>query len=458
MTSRYPAGPKDFFLGATFARRLRNDPLQFITELGRTYGDIAYFRLGPIRAYVLNHPQLIRELLVTKHKSFRRPPWLVRPLSKIDGQGLVLSEGELWQRQRRLVQPAFGSKRFEPYAHTIVEYTRRTVDRWVGHASLDIADEMTRLTLELISKILFDVDVSEETARLGEAVRVISQTYVREAGNPLQLPDWLPLAAKRRKRWAIQTIDQMIRGIIARRRASCEDHGDLLSMLLLAVDEEGDSRGMSDEQARDEAVTLFNAGHDSTAAALAWIWYAVASHPGVEAKLVEEIDSVLTGRPAEFGDVARLPYTEMVVKEALRLYPPTWALFPREAIADVEIGDVSIGRGSWVYAFPYVTQRDPRFFEDPEKFDPERFGPGRIDKIAPYAYFPFGGGPRVCVASSFAMMEMVLIVATVLQTFRLRLASDQHEAEPEPLIAIRPKGGLRVTLSRRAELAHAGKP
>jgi cytochrome P450 len=226
-------------------------------------------------------------------------------------------------------------------------------------------------------------------------------------------------------------------------------------MLLLAVDEEGDGRGMTDEQARDEAVTLFNAGHDSTAAALAWIWYLVGRHPEVETRLVDEVDAALAGRDATHADVPRLAYAERVVKESIRLYPPTWTMFPREAIADVELGGYTVPCGSWVYAFPWVTHRDPRFFDEPLRFDPQRFAPGRVEQMPPYAYFPFGGGPRGCIGNTFATMEMVLILATVLQRFRVRLAADQGEVEPEALIAIRPKGGLRVKLERRPEPAYA---
>jgi cytochrome P450 len=452
---QYPPGPKSTFFGAKLARRFRKEPLELITEIGRAYGDIAYFRVGPVRAYFINNPQLIREVLVTKNKSFRRPKWLTRPLSKIDGNGLVLSDGDFWLRQRRLVQPAFNTKRFDGYAQATVDGTRRMLARWTGGTTFDIADEMTHLTLDIIGKTLFGVDLGDRAPELGEAVRVISRTFVGEAGNPLQLPDWLPTPAKRRKRRAIKTLDDLIRGIIRQRRASREDRGDLLSMLLLAVDEEGDGRGMTDEQARDEAVTLFNAGHDSTAAALAWIWYLVARHPAVEARLVEEVDAVLAGRPAAYGDLPKLPYTEMVVKESLRIFPPTWAMIPREVVDPVELAGYTVARGSWIYAFPWVTQRDPRFFEEPEKFDPQRFAPGRVEKIPQYAYFPFGGGPRVCIGNAFATMEMILILVSVLARFRVKLAPDQGEVEPEPLIAIRPKGGLRVSLERRPEPAYA---
>lgn len=453
----YPHGPKDLFFGLTLARQFRNHPLQFLTDIGRIYGDIAYMRMGPLRVYVLNQPSWIHELLVTKHKCFRRPALLVRPLAKLDGNGLVLSEGDFWLRQRRLVQPAFSTRQIAGYAEVTVEYTRRMLARWRGGTVLDVADEMTRLTLEIIAQTLFGVELSGRAAHLGEAVRVISEAYVREAGYPVHLPDWLPLPQKRRKRWAIRTLDEMIWSIIRERRATREDHGDLLSMLLLAVDEEGDGRGMTDRQARDEAMTLFNAGHDSTAAALAWIWYLVAAHPAVEARLVEEVDDVLAGRAPKLFHVPRLPYTQMVVKEAMRLYPPTWAMFPREATASVEIGPYTIPKRSWVYVFPWLTHRDPRFFEHPEVFDPERFAPGRSDKIPQHAYFPFGSGPRVCIGNTFATTEIILIISCVLQQFRLKLAADQPDVEPEALIAMRPKGGLRVCLSRRAELAYATK-
>ncbi|MGD9723242.1 MAG: cytochrome P450 [Pirellulales bacterium] len=453
----YPPGPTGGFFGINLARRFRNDPLGFITEVGRTYGDLAYFRMGPVRAYFVNSPPLIREVLVTRNKSFRRPKWITGPLSKIDGNGLVLSDGDFWLRQRRLVQPAFNTRRFDGYAQVTVESTQRMLDRWRGGMQFDLADEMTHLTLDIIARTLFGVDLGPQAAELGEAVRVISQTFVRETANPIQVPDWLPTAGKRRKRWAIKTLDTMIRGVIRERRASRADRGDLLSMLLLAVDEEGDGRGMNDEQARDEAVTLFNAGHDTTAAALAWIWYLVARHPEVEQRLVEEVDAVLGGRAGTYSDVARLPYTEMVVKESLRINPPTWSLVPREAVQPVELGGYTIPGGSWVYTFPWMTQRDPRFFPEPEKFDPERFSPGRVESIPQYAYFPFGAGPRVCIGNTFATMEMILILASVLQKFRVRLAPGQGEAEPEPLIAIRPKGGLRVSLEARTKPAYAGR-
>jgi cytochrome P450 len=427
--------------------RFARDPLGFLDDVGRNFGDIAYFRVGPVRWYFVNHPDLIREVLVTRGRQFHKEPETLNALRQVDGEGLVITEGEKWLRQRRLLQPAFHPRRMGRYAEAIVNRTQRMLARWQPGQTLNIVDEMTHLTLEIIAKVFYDTELTGQAAHLGEAVRILSQTFYNELTTIVPLPDWLPLPAKQRKKWAITTLDSLIRGFIRERRASGVDRGDLLSMLLLAVDEEGDGTGMSDEQARDEAVTMFNAGHDSTAAALAWIWYLVAKHPDVEARLVEETRQVLGQRPATAGDLPNLRYSEMVVREALRLYPPVWALFARIPHNDVELAGYTIPAGSRVSIFPWMTQRDARFFEDPEKFDPERFAPGRIEKIPQYAWLPFGAGPHICIGQSLAINEMTLIVPTILQKYRLRFTPDQpREVIPEPLLAIRPKGGLRMTL------------
>jgi len=453
----YPPGPKAGLLGIGLLRRFRANPLEFVTEVAREFGDLAYMRFGPVRSYFLFAPHLVREVLVTRHKHFRRPEMLIRPLRQIDGNGLVLSEGDFWRRQRRLMQPAFSTKRFDTYGAVTVEHTRRMLSTWQSGASIDIADEMTELTLAIISKTLFGVELEGRAAELGRAVHTVSEMVFRESGYPVHLPDWLPLPSKRRKRWAIGTIRGLVGDIIRQRRASGEDRGDLLSMLLLAVDEEEGGGGMTDAQALDEAITLFNAGHDSTAAALSWIWYLLARHPHVESQLIAEVDEVLPDRDPTYADVARLPLTELVIKESMRLYPPTWSLIPREVVEPLELDGYKIPRGAWLYTFPWATQRDPRWFAHPERFEPERFAPGRVDEIPPYAYFPFGGGPRVCIGAAFATMEMVLILATILRKFRVKLAPGQGEVVPEPLISIRPRGGLRVSLTRRSEPALTGQ-
>jgi cytochrome P450 len=318
-----------------------------------------------------------------------------------------------------------------------------------------MAGVMTHLTLTIIARTLFDVDVADQAKKLGDAVAVLGAVLKGDFSSFFLLPDWLPLPSKRRRRRALRTLDEFVWKTIRERRAAGVDKGDLLSMLLLAQDEEGDGGGMTDQQVRDEALTLFNAGHDSTAAALAWVWYCIATHPEVEAKLLAEVDAVLGDRTAGYEDVQRLPYVEMVVKETLRLYPATVALFTRESVEEVEVGGYRVPKGAWVYLFPWMTQRDPRFFDNPETFDPDRFAPGRAERIPQYAYFPFGGGPHVCIGNTFASMEMVLIVATMLQRYRLALAPGQGAVVPEVHVAIRPRGGLRMKALRRTAPAPA---
>jgi cytochrome P450 len=466
-----PPGPRTGFLGLAHLRRMREDLLGFPTELARTYGDLASLRMGAVRLYFLNHPAFVREVLVTRAKSFRKLPRIIRAFRSVDGNGLVLSEGDFWLRQRRLVQPAFSPKRFDHYAQIAVNCTREMVDGWRPGTEVEISAAMRRLALRIIARTLFEAEIIDAEGRIGAAIETLSEILTRQPSRVIQRPEWLPTRENRTKRRAIQVLDSIIRGVIRERRATRADKGDLLSMLLAAVDEEGDGTGMTDEQARDEAITLFNAGQDTTAAGLTWLWYLVATHPEVAEKLRDEAQQVLAvrneaqqvlgvreeaaqvlgERPATYADLPSLPNTTMVVKESLRLYPPTWALIPREALEDVPLGDFVIPKGGWVYIYPWVLHRDPRFFPDPERFDPERFAPGRIESIPQHAYIPFGAGPHVCIGNTFATMEMVLAVTTIVSRVRLTLPPNAPPIVVEPHIAIRPRGGLtlRVEPARR---------
>jgi cytochrome P450 len=314
---------------------------------------------------------------------------------------------------------------------------------------------MTDLTLEIIAKTMFDAEVSAESSDIGRAVALLSEIATREMESPWTSPDWLPLPQKRRKRWAMQRLDETVRRFIRERRASGVDKGDLLSMLLLAVDEEGDGGRFTDEQVRDQCMTLLIAGHDTTAAGLIWLFYCLARHPQIAARVHEELDAVLGGREPTAADLPRLSYTERVVKETLRLYPSAYAVFMRQALTDVEIAGYTLPKDSLVQIFSYVCQRDPRWFPEPERFDPDRFLPERQQTLPAFAYFPFGGGPRVCIGNAFAMMEMTLVAATLLQHLRVELAAGQAEVQPVPLMSLRPKGEVRLHWTRRvtAEVA-----
>jgi cytochrome P450 len=446
MSLRTPPGPKSRFFGLSLARRFRDEPLQFGRDMHRDHGDLVYLRMGPVRAYMVFHPTLIREVLVTRSRCYGKLPRQKRAMGRMAGNGLVLSEGDFWLRQRRLMQPAFHATRLKGYADVMVAHARRLIESWRPGTDFNVADEMTRLSLGITAKVLFDVDPGEEATRLGDAVTVVSQAMMREMSELIPTPEWLPLPWKRRGRAARREVDAFIRRVIRERRASGEDRGDLLSMLLLAVDEQGDGGGMTDEQARDEAVTLFNGGHDSTSAGLAWTWHLLSTHPDEQASVSAEVAAVLDRRPATADDVPRLASVTRAIKEAIRLYPPVWA-FPRECIDDTEIGGYPVPKGSWVYLFPSVTHRDARWFPDPDKFVPERFAAEAEAKLPPLAYFPFGGGPRVCIGSTFALTEMTLVVATVLQRFHVAPTPGREQVSPDPLMSLEPRGGVWLRLT-----------
>jgi cytochrome P450 len=405
--------------------------------------------------HVFFHPDAVREILVAKAKQFRRFPRPMKVLAQWNGNSVLIAEGDEWLRQRRMVQPAFHPRRFERYAACMVARTRTRLDRWLktietaGGIEAEVGKEMTDLTLEIIAKTMFDAEISAEASDLGRAVAILSELAVKEMQEPWTLPDWLPLPEKRRKRWAMRRLDETVRRFIRERRASGLDKGDLLSMLLLAVDEEGDGGRFTDDQARDQSMTLLIAGHDTTAAGLTWLFYCLARQPEVAALVHRELDAVLGGREPTADDLPRLSYTERVVKETLRLYPPAIAVFMRQALADVEIAGYTLPRDGLVQLFPYICQHDPRWFPEPERFDPDRFLPERQRTLPPFAYFPFGGGPRVCIGNTFALMEMTLVAATLLQHLKVELAAGQDEAQPVALMSLRPKDKVRLRWTRR---------
>jgi cytochrome P450 len=426
----------------------RAKPIRFLMKMAREYGDLPHFRLGSFRVYLLNHPDLVREVLVTKQSNFIKSRALQRSRVLL-GEGLLTSEGDFHKRQRRLVQPAFHRDRLAAYAAVMSDYASRTRDRWAHGSTLDVASEMARLTLAVVGKTLFSADVESEASEIGEALTTVLRMF-----NLLMMPfseylEKLPLPSMRRFEKARARLDATIYGLIEERRASGKDQGDLLSMLLLAQDEEGHSGGMSDQQVRDEALTLFLAGHETTANALTWTWYLLSQNPESEGRLHEELDAVLAGRAAQASDLPALRYTEMVLAEAMRLYPPAWAI-GRMSLEPFELGGMPIGAGSIFIASPYVTHRDPRWFPNPERFEPERWTPEAREARPKFSYFPFGGGARVCIGERFAWMEGVLVLATLAQKWKLRLAPGQ-KVDTLPLITLRTRYGMRMVIEKRQQ-------
>jgi cytochrome P450 len=329
----------------------------------------------------------------------------------------------------------------------MTEMAARTASRWRDGETLDISQEMMRLTLAIVAKTLFDADVEAEADEIGAALTAVMELFDMLLMPFSELLEKLPLPHVRRFRRAKERLDATIYRIIEERRQSKEDRGDLLSMLLSARDEEGDGGGMSDLQVRDEVMTLFLAGHETTSNALTWTWYLLSEHTEVEAKLHAELDAVLEGRPPAFEDVARLRYTEMVLAESMRLYPPAWAI-GRLALKDYEVGGYTIPAKSLVLLSQYVTQRDERFFPEPARFDPERWTPEAKEARPQFSYFPFGGGPRRCIGEGFAWMEGVLLTAALAQRWRMRLIPN-HRVETNAVITLRPKYGMRMTMEKQ---------
>lgn len=409
-------------------------------------GDVTQIRLGRQRLILLNHPDDIRQLLVAEQRAFAKGRALDRVRTLL-GNGLLSNEGESHLRQRRLVQPAFHRERIAAYGAVMAEYAERLAERWQPGMQVDVHDEMMTLTRDIAGKTLFDLDVGEDPGGVHEAISLSLKLYRFTVLPGGELLERLPIPVVRRAHAARARLDAWLYDTIRRRRADGVDRGDLLSMLLRAQDDVEHTGGMSDRQVRDEVVTLFVAGHETTAVALSWTWYLLSGHPAVQAKLHTELQEVLGGRRPTVADVPRLSYTRQVFAEALRLFPPAWIL-ERRALRDVPMRGHLIPAGSLVYATQYSVHRDPRWYPNPEQFDPERWRPEHAVDRPKFSYFPFGAGTRVCIGEQFAWMEGVLVLAAIAQRWRL-VHDPLHQVVLEPLVTLRPKFGMRMRLVPR---------
>jgi cytochrome P450 len=394
---------------------------------------------------MLNHPDDIEYVLRGNHRNFIKDKG-TRLLSSVLGEGLLTSEGETWRRQRRLAQPAFQLDQIQKYGAAMVAYTGLMFKDWGPGQTRDVHADMMALTLEIVARTLFGASVTGQAGRVGRAMEEVMEFWA----SPLAMfPSlyWLPTPANRRYRRAGLELNAVIADVIAQRRAGGPEGDDLLSRLLTVHDEDGSQ--MTDRQLRDELVTLFLAGHETTALALSFCFYLLALHPDADARLAAELDEVLGGRWPTTADVPRLRYTEWVVKESLRLYPPAPNI-GREALADCEIAGYHIPKGAQISLVQWVVQRDQRWFDDPEAFRPERWDNDLARRLPRCAYFPFGDGPRICIGNHFAMMEAVLILAAVAQRYRLTLAPG-FTLELLPSVTLRPKHGVRMVVHERTE-------
>ncbi len=440
-----PPGPRER-LPWSGLMSYRRDPTGYLTRLAREYGDVASLGSGRRRMYLLSRPEYVQEVLVTHSRQFVKSRALER--SKIVlGEGLLTSEGDLHRRQRRLVQPAFHRDRVLSYAGVMTGQAARTSESWRDGLTLDVFGEMSSLTLAIAGETLFGADLRSEAAEVGEALSVV-MGYFRTMLLPFSdLLLYLPLPAVRRFDKARRRLDQTVYRIIDARRQDAEGRSDLISTLLLAQDSEQGGGGMTDALLRDEAITLLLAGHETTAVALTWTWYLLSQHPEVEEKLHTELDTVLGGRAPTADDLPRLEYTRRVITESMRLYPPAWAV-GRRALVDYEAGGYVIPAGSVVIASQFVIHRDPRYFPEPLRFEPDRWTAEGRASLPRFAYFPFGGGPRLCVGEQFAWMEAVLVLAALAREWRAKPVPG-HPVELQPLITLRPRHGMRMTLERQ---------
>ncbi|MDZ4857604.1 MAG: cytochrome P450 [Candidatus Hydrogenedentes bacterium] len=447
-TTLLPAGPKGKFLIGS-ADRISKDRIHFLMHLHREYGELSRFTVWGQEIYLVTRPDHVKDILVTNHKNFHKSKAL-EVAKYILGEGLLTSEDELHKRQRRMIQPAFHSQRINTYGEIMIEYAARHADRWEqsgidGHP-IDMWQEMMRLTLAIVAKTLFDADVESEAYEIGEALTTIIGLFERVTHPAAALLTLMPTPRNIKFLRARARIDKTILRIINERRATGEDHGDLLSMLLRAQDED-DGGTMNNKQVRDEVVTIFLAGHETTANALTFGWHLLSESPDAEAKMHAEIDSVLEGRLPTPADLHKLEYTRRVFAEVMRLFPPAY-LIGRTVIDDYKLDQYIIPKGAMILLSPFITHRDATYFPNPEKFDPDRFAPEVQAGRHKFAYYPFGGGPRTCIGEPFAWMEGVFLLAVLAQRFQMRTVPG-HPMDFDPQITLRPKHGMSMIVTRR---------
>lgn len=432
------------FLGMLPA--VRRDPIGVFMHAARRFGDVVYFKIGPRRGYLITNPEDVRHVLQDNARNYHKSP-LYEKLRVFLGNGLLTSEDDFWLRQRRIAQPAFHRQRMAAIAGVMADAARDAAESWRPLAAagrpVDIDEEMMRLTRTVVLRALLGADLGPFTSTIDEAWTIINQ-HVGESFWSLGF-DTLPTPKYRRFKAARAVLRAAVDHVIAERRRNPSDRDDLLSMLMARDEETGEA--MNDEQLRVEVTTFLLAGQETTSLALTWTWYLLSQHPAVRKRLEAEIDAVLAGRPAQYADLANLPYLRMVVDESMRMYPPAWG-FSRQALADDRLGGFRLPRGWLAFVIPYVLHRHPSFWQGPDVFDPERFLPERSADRPKFAYIPFGAGPRRCIGDQFALIETQLSLATFTQSYRLHLEPG-HKVDPWPLITLRPRFGMPMRIERR---------
>jgi cytochrome P450 len=452
---RFPPGLKlnlPLYLTRRFFRV--GNPILLFEHLTETYGRMAHYRVGPSDIVLVNEPEFIREILIVQAQNFIKERTQKR-MKILLGEGLITSDGDSHKRQRRIAAPAFHRQRIQAYGSIMAERAAAMRESWSEKKEIDVSAEMMRLSLEVVARTLFAQEVTPDILSINHEVNAIMKLYNFLVALP-RAEEYLhwPIPGLMRFRRARRRLDEVVYRMIAEHRATGVDRGDLLSMLIRSRDEEQDNAGMTDEQVRDQVLTIFLAGYETVANTLAWTWMLLGQNPAAEAKLHAEIDSVLGGRRPAIDDLPQLRYTEMVLAESMRLYPPAWAM-GRQATSDVALGPYLFPAGTYFFFSQYIIQRNAEHFPDPLRFDPERFTPERKAGRSKFVYFPFGAGGRQCIGESFAWMEATLVLATIAQRWRLRLVPNQR-LEVQPKITLRPKYGIRMVPELRAAARFSG--
>jgi cytochrome P450 len=431
----------------------RRDPLKLVTEAAR-YGDVVRLQL-PGETYLLNHPRHVKHVLQDNHQNYEKG-WVFDRIKPYWGESLLTAEGETWRQQRRRVQPSFKREHTVGFAPAITRRTAEMLDRWEKAADsgqeLVLYNEMTQLALVIIGDVLFGAELWEDVSEMAGAVQTALRVLKTRVAALAPLPLWIPTSQNRRFKRAMDTLNRGIAKIVEQNRRAATPGRSFLAMLMEARDSETGER-MSEEQLHQEAIGMLQQGHDTIGETLAWTWYFLSLHPEIERRLHAEVSQVLGDRVPTVADLERLKYANLVVQESLRIIPPVW-IIPRDAIKDDEIGGYRIPASSTVLLSPYLTHRHPEFWENPEAFDPDRFLPERSKGRPRHAYFPFGGGPRLCMGADMAIMETLLIMAMVVQRYRLHLVPC-HREEPECVLDMIPRHGVRATVQRQPTPARA---
>lgn len=441
---RPPPGPQGLPLIGSLIP-FAHDPLGFLTDCARRYGDVAAFRAGPQTMLILTHPDEIERVLVKEHGAFPKDRRFWRQVTAVFGNGLLTSQGDLWQRQRHLAASAFAGPKLAAYAQIMADATERTLDAWRTGEVRDLHVEMMALTLKIAARALFGTEADEDVAVMEAALDDVLGEIATRITRPFPIPDAVPLPGHLRYRRGLRRIEAIVARMIAERRRSSGGALNLLSALMNARHEDGSA--MSDRQLRDEVITFLLAGHETTALVLSWTIHLLGQHPDIDANLAAEACEVLGGRSAGISDMPRLRLAERVVTESMRIYPPAWA-FGREARQDCVIGGYRVRAGTPIYILPWIMHRDPRFFDEPEAFRPERWAGDLARRLPRFAYMPFGGGPRICIGNRFAMIESVLILASLVRRFRFVIPADR-KVIPFPSMTLRLRGGLRARIAER---------